>query len=92
MVLAAVSKTGVIRVLPASINADFNGIPWERRRSVNSTINIPFLTTIPIKATIPIPLIITEKSISKIANPNKTPITEKKTSLKIMIGLVIELN
>ena len=92
MVAEAVSNTGVIRVLPASMIASFNVAPCSRSKSVNSTNKIPFRTTIPTKATIPIPVITTEKSLLNIAKPNNTPINDKKISLKINKGLLIELN
>ncbi len=41
---------------------------------------------------IPIPVIMIEISIRKITKPSSTPITEKIISVKIIIGLLIELN
>ena len=92
IVAEAVSNTGVIRVLPASIMAPLSVAPCSRSKSVNSTSKIPFLTTMPTNATIPIPVITTEKSMSKMANPSNTPMSDKKISLKIKSGLLIELN
>ena len=54
--------------------------------------NIPFLTTIPANPTIPIPVITTDNSIPVMANPNRTPIKLKIISVKIITGLLIELN
>ena len=92
IVADAVNNTGVIRVLPASMIASFSVAPCSRSKSVNSTSKIPFLTTIPTNATIPIPVITTEKSLSNMAKPSNTPIKDKKISLKINKGLLIELN
>ena len=92
MVAVAVSKTGVIRVRPASITASFTLIPCSTIRSVNSTSKIPFLTTIPARATIPIPDITIDISMRKMVIPKITPIILNNISLKIISGLLTELN
>ena len=92
MVAVAVSTTGVIRVLPASIMASRGDIPSCNFISANSINNIPFRTTIPAKATIPIPVITITKSILKIPVPKNTPITLKIISLIIIMVLLNELN
>ena len=92
MVAVAVSNTGVIRVLPASMMASFKGMPCSINKSVNSTKRIPLRTTIPANATIPIPVITMEMFIPKMENPNNTPIKENKISERIKIGFEMELN
>ena len=92
MVAVAVNNTGVIRVRPASITASFTSIPCSINKSVNSTNKIPFRTTIPANATIPIPLITTDISMPKMVIPNNTPIILNRISLKMITGLLIELN
>ena len=56
MVAVAVRITGVIRVLPPSIIARRVGNPSFFFVSINSTMRIPFRTTIPPKATTPNPV------------------------------------
>ena len=88
----AVSKTGIILVLPALITASLVFIPRLLNSSANSITRIPFLTTIPARPTIPIPVITTETSIPVIANPNNTPIILKIISVRMITDLLIELN
>ena len=92
MVAVAVKTTGVTRVSPALTIASLVCTPLALNTSVNSTIRIPFRTTIPPSATIPIPVIIMEIDIPKIMIPSKTPMMLKITSLRIITDLLSELN
>ena len=66
IVAVAVRTTGVIRVRPACMIALRVLTHCSFNLSVNSTSSIPFLTTIPASATIPIPVIIIEMVMPKI--------------------------
>ncbi len=89
----AVNSTGVSRIPPPSTMASFRSYPLlKRNSSINSINKIPFFTTIPAKAMIPTPDIITEKVISKAMNPKNTPINDKSIVAKIMMGFTAELN
>ena len=92
MVAVAVNNTGVIRVLPASSMASRGGMPSLSLMSANSMSRIPFRTTIPAKATIPIPVITITKSMLKIPMPKSTPMILKIISERIMMVRLNELN
>ena len=92
IVAEAVNITGVILVLPASTMASNTGTPFALSKSVNSTRRIPFLTTIPARAMIPTPLMTIENSILNTENPINTPIMLNRISVRIINGLLMELN
>ena len=89
---SAVSSTGIILVFPAFITASLVFMPRARSSSANSITSMPFLTTIPAKPTIPIPVITTLTCMPVMAKPSITPITLNNISVKIITGLLTELN
>ena len=88
----AVSSTGVRRVVPPSMMAVGKSSPRCRNSSMNSMRMMPFLTTMPPKAMKPTPVMTMEMVMPVSEKPNNTPIKLKMTVVKMMSGLVTELN
>ena len=92
MVAVAVRTTGVIRVFPACTMASLVLSPLALSTSVNSTISIPFRTTMPPRATTPSPVMMTDMSMWNMTTPRRTPMMENMTSDRMMMDFERELN
>ena len=92
MAASAVSNTGTILVLPASMTASLVFIPLALSSSANSITRIPFFTTIPDKPTIPIPLVTAANVERKIPYPSNTPIRLNMISESTIIVLLYDPN
>ena len=92
MVAMAVSITGMIRILPASMAASLVRIPLPRSSSVNSINKIPFLITIPANAITPTPNMMVAIVIPVKAYPSNTPMMLKNISVITINGLLMLLN